>query len=83
MPAAGGELHFKVKSHTKFEKIFNVSTVPCPLLFRGAASSCVLNKHVCDVQAYATKKAIAAGTLKFLFDGKRLRESQTPGAPLL
>jgi small ubiquitin-related modifier len=47
----GGELHFKVKAHTKFEKIFN---------------------------AYATKKSIGVETMKFLFDGARLRPTQTP-----
>jgi small ubiquitin-related modifier len=48
---SGGEVHFKVKPHTKFTKVFD---------------------------AYCSKKAIGQDTIKFLFDGERIRSEQSP-----
>jgi len=47
----GGEVHFKVKPHTKFAKVFD---------------------------AYCSKKAVGADTIRFMFDGSRLTREQTP-----
>ncbi|KAJ9523043.1 hypothetical protein QJQ45_023861 [Haematococcus lacustris] len=71
---AGNEVHFKIKTHTKFEKVFNAY---CDKKGQDPrAVKCVTETQGADNAMHTTFSITTS--LMFLFDGQRVEPSSTP-----
>lgn len=76
---ANNEVHFKVKTKTRLEKV-RVCPVLEVALPRPRAEGHATLPHVLQViVAYCNKKGMDTSAVRFLFDGSRVNPSATPG----
>jgi hypothetical protein len=81
----GGECRFKVKTTTPFAKMFNGKLLK--LYNQKLHFNKLRHGNICDgelnvtclLTAYAKKHELNEASIRFLYDGQRLRGDQTPG----
>ena len=76
----GGEVHFKIKKSTRFEKVgFGLARRAGGRARPRARCRRLTCFHPLQVfDAYCAKKSIEPNTVKFLFDGSRVQKEDTP-----
>lgn len=83
----GTEVHFKVKPHTRLEKVGGVrrpEPFPAAQAWHHAACSAGRMMHPPDpllsqvIKAYCEKKGIEPSAVRFVYDGTRINPNSTP-----